>query len=98
MNLELKDKIHRPFGTPMSMKMVVLSQKEIRNGVWHDEFREMGLLDKGQFMAMDEKPALIDVRDSLGNISRASAGFGYVPRYGVEDGLSEAIGWFMRGT
>ncbi|MCK4458715.1 MAG: hypothetical protein KAU52_03205 [Methanosarcinales archaeon] len=25
----------------------------------HDEFREMG-----QFMAMDEKPVLIDVRDS----------------------------------
>jgi UDP-glucose 4-epimerase len=35
-----------------------------------------------------------DVRDSLGDISRASAGFGYVPRYGMEDGLSETIGWF----
>ena len=33
--------------------------------VAHDEFREMG-----QFMAMDEKPVLIDVRDSLGDISR----------------------------
>ncbi len=35
-----------------------------------------------------------DVRDSLGDISRAHAGFGYVPRYGMEDGLSETIGWF----
>ena len=35
-----------------------------------------------------------DVRDSLGDISRASAGFGYAPRYGMEDGLKETIGWF----
>ena len=33
-----------------------------------------------------------DVRDSIGDISRAYAGFGYVPRYGIEDGLSETIG------
>ena len=52
----------------------------------------------GQFMAMGEKPALIDVRGSLGDISKAYAGFGYVPRYGVGDGLKETIGWFMRGT
>jgi len=39
-----------------------------------------------------------DVRDSLGDISRAHAGFGYVPRYGMEDGLKEAIRWFTRGT
>ena len=39
-----------------------------------------------------------DVRDSLGDISRASAGFGYAPRYGMEDGLKETIRWFMRGT
>ena len=39
-----------------------------------------------------------DVRDSLGDISRAHAGFGYVPRYGMEDGLKETIRWFMRGT
>ena len=38
-----------------------------------------------------------DVRDSLGDISRARAGFGYVPRYGMEDGLKETIGWFRRG-
>ena len=35
-----------------------------------------------------------DVRDSLGDISRAHAGFGYAPRYGMDDGLSETIGWF----
>ena len=51
--------------------------------VAHDEFREMGLSDMGQFMAMNEKPVLIDVRDSLGDISRAHAGFGYAA---VRDG------------
>jgi UDP-N-acetyl-D-mannosaminuronate dehydrogenase len=61
--------------------------------VAHDEFKEMG-----QFMAMDKKPVLIDVRDSLGDISKAHAGFGYVPRYGMEDGLEETIRRFMRGT
>ena len=35
-----------------------------------------------------------DVRDSLGDILRAHAGFGYVPRYGMEEGLSETIRWF----
>ncbi len=44
-----------------------------------------------------EKPRAGDVRDSLGDISRASAGFRYVPRYGMEEGLSETIGWFTRG-
>jgi len=39
-----------------------------------------------------------DVRDSLGDISKAHAGFGYVPRYVMEDGLSETIGWFTRGA
>ena len=48
-------------------------------------------------MSMDEKPVLIDVRDSLGDIARACAGFGYAPRYGMEDVLEETIGWFMRG-
>ena len=38
-----------------------------------------------------------DVRDSLGDISRADAGFGYVPRYGME-GLKETSGWFMSGV
>jgi len=38
-----------------------------------------------------------DVRDSLGDISRAHAGFGYVPLYGMEEGLKETIGWFRRG-
>ena len=49
-------------------------------------------------MAMDEKPVLIEVWDSLRDISRAHAGFGYVPRYGMEDGVKETIGWFMGGT
>ena len=39
-----------------------------------------------------------DVRDSLGDISKAHAGFGYVPRYGMEDGLRETIRWFGGGT
>ncbi len=41
-----------------------------------------------------EEPRAGDVRDSLGDISRARAGFGYVPRYGMEDGLKETIRWF----
>jgi len=41
-----------------------------------------------------EEPRDGDVRDSLGDISRASAGFGYAPRYGMEEGLKETIGWF----
>ncbi len=39
-----------------------------------------------------------DVRDSLGDISRAHEGFGYVPRYGMEDGLKETVGWFTGGA
>ena len=61
--------------------------------VAHDEFKEMGLLDVERFMAMDEAPVLVDVRGSLGDISLA-AGFGYVPRYGMEEGLSETVEWF----
>ena len=44
-----------------------------------------------------EEPRGGDVRDSLGDISRAYAGFGYVPRYGMEEGLKETIEWFTRG-
>ena len=39
------------------------------------------------------EPRAGDVRDSLGDISRAS-GFGYAPRYGMENGLAETIEWF----
>ncbi|MEA1864989.1 MAG: SDR family oxidoreductase [Euryarchaeota archaeon] len=45
-----------------------------------------------------EEPRAGDVLDSLGDISRVHAGFGYVPRYGMEEGLKETIGWFMRGA
>ena len=41
-----------------------------------------------------EEPRAGDVRDSLGDISKAYAGFGYAPRYGVEEGLKETIRWF----
>ncbi|MEA1905709.1 MAG: SDR family oxidoreductase [Euryarchaeota archaeon] len=44
-----------------------------------------------------EEPRAGDVRDSLGDISKARAGFGYAPRYGMEDGLKETIGWFGGG-
>ncbi|CAD6491142.1 MAG: ADP-L-glycero-D-manno-heptose-6-epimerase [Candidatus Argoarchaeum ethanivorans] len=45
-----------------------------------------------------EEPRAGDVRDSLGDISRARTGFGYAPRYGMVEGLSETIGWFgVRG-
>jgi len=45
-----------------------------------------------------DAPRAGDVRDSLGDISRASAGFGYAPRYGMEEGLMETVGWFTRGV
>jgi len=45
-----------------------------------------------------EAPRVGDVRDSLGDISKAHEGFGYVPRYGMEDGLKETIGWFGSGV
>ena len=38
--------------------------------VAHDEFKEMGLIDVGRFMAMDEAPVLVDVR---GMFDRAEA-------------------------
>jgi UDP-glucose 4-epimerase len=41
------------------------------------------------------EPRAGDVRDSLGDISRAS-GFGYAPRYGMKNGLAETIDWFGR--
>ena len=77
----------------LTYKENVPDTRESPVGVEHDEFREVG-----QFMAMDEAPVLIDVRDSLGDLSRTHAGFGYAPRYGVEDGLKETIRWFMGGT
>jgi UDP-glucose 4-epimerase len=35
-----------------------------------------------------------DVRDSLADISRAKAGFGYAPAYTVRSGLEETVAWF----
>lgn len=35
-----------------------------------------------------------DVRDSLADISRAKAGFGYAPAYTVKSGLEETVAWF----
>ncbi|MEA1944139.1 MAG: SDR family oxidoreductase [Euryarchaeota archaeon] len=45
-----------------------------------------------------DEPRAGDVRDSLGDISKARAGFGYVPRYGMKEGLAETIGWFEEHT
>ncbi|RZN44084.1 MAG: SDR family oxidoreductase [Methanosarcinales archaeon] len=53
----------------------------------------MGLIGN-QMDCVHEAPRAGDVRDSLGDISKAYAGFGYVPRYGMEDGLKETITWF----
>lgn len=41
-----------------------------------------------------DEPRAGDVRDSLGDISRARVGFGYAPRYGMGEGLRETIEWF----
>ncbi|MDP3564740.1 MAG: NAD-dependent epimerase/dehydratase family protein, partial [Methanoregula sp.] len=37
-----------------------------------------------------------DVRDSLADITRAQAAFGYAPEYTVRSGLEETIAWFKR--
>ncbi len=47
---------------------------------------------------MINEPRAGDLRDSLGDVSRAHTGPGYVPRYGLEDGFKEAIGWFGGGV
>jgi len=35
-----------------------------------------------------------DIRDSLADISRAQAAFGYTPQYTLEEGLTETVAWF----
>jgi nucleoside-diphosphate-sugar epimerase len=41
-----------------------------------------------------EAPRPGDVRDSLADISRAQAAFGYAPQYDLKSGLMETITWF----
>ncbi|EJG06790.1 NAD-dependent epimerase/dehydratase [Methanofollis liminatans DSM 4140] len=41
-----------------------------------------------------EAPRPGDVRDSLADISRAQAAFGYAPQYDLKAGLKETIAWF----
>ncbi|NQE45987.1 UDP-N-acetyl-D-mannosamine dehydrogenase [ANME-1 cluster archaeon GoMg2] len=45
--------------------------------VAHDEFKAMGLSDMGRFMAMDEKPVLIDVRGMFDRDEAEGRGFYY---------------------
>ncbi len=56
----------------------------------------MGIIGN-RMECVHEAPRAGDVRDSLADISLA-AGFGYAPRYGMADGLSETIEWFTSGT
>ncbi|RQD81344.1 MAG: NAD-dependent epimerase/dehydratase family protein, partial [Methanocalculus sp. MSAO_Arc2] len=42
-----------------------------------------------------EPPREGDIRDSLADISRARAAFGYDPRYTLEEGLAETVAWFQ---
>ncbi len=41
-----------------------------------------------------ELPREGDIRDSLADISRAKAAFGYAPEYTLEEGLRETVAWF----
>jgi UDP-glucose 4-epimerase len=43
-----------------------------------------------------EPPRAGDVRDSLADISRAQASFGYAPEYTVRTGLEETIAWYRQ--
>ncbi len=42
-----------------------------------------------------EAPREGDIRDSLADITRAKAAFGYNPEYTLEEGLREAVAWFL---
>ncbi|MCP1663231.1 MAG: SDR family oxidoreductase [Methanocalculus sp. MSAO_Arc1] len=42
-----------------------------------------------------EAPREGDIRDSLADISRATAAFGYTPGYTLEEGLQETVAWFL---
>ncbi len=41
-----------------------------------------------------ELPREGDIRDSLADISRAKAAFGYAPEYTLEEGLRQTVAWF----
>ena len=43
-----------------------------------------------------EPPRAGDIRDSLADISRAQAAFGYKPEYTVKSGLAETVDWFRK--
>ena len=43
-----------------------------------------------------EPPRTGDVRDSLADISRAQASFGYAPEYTVKSGLEETVRWYRQ--
>jgi UDP-glucose 4-epimerase len=45
-----------------------------------------------------EPPRVGDVRDSLAEISRAREAFGFSPRYTLDEGLRETVGWFRDGS
>jgi UDP-glucose 4-epimerase len=45
-----------------------------------------------------DPPRSGDVKDSLADITRAKAGFGYEPQYTVRSGLSETIEWYRKQT
>jgi len=37
-----------------------------------------------------------DIKHSLADISKAKKGFGYIPEYGINEGLKETIKWFQK--
>jgi len=43
-----------------------------------------------------EPPRAGDIRDSLADISRAQAAFGYKPEYTVKSGLEETVDWYLQ--
>lgn len=57
--------------------------------------RIAGLLGKGN-RPIYEAPRQGDVRHSLADISKAKNLLGYEPRYTIDQGLGEAIGWYER--
>lgn len=44
--------------------------------------------------AIHRDPRKGEIRDSLANVSKANAAFGYAPEIGVEEGLKKTLDWF----
>ena len=74
----------------LAMETDAASVFNVATGQWIsvNDLAEMIMEIVGEHVeCVHAKPRARDVRDSLGDISKVGAGFGYAPRYGMEEGL-----------